>query len=49
MTHKNPKAEAPPTILKTPDVTAAANQDNPRKSEPAAKAEEYGYIVTNQR
>lgn len=47
----------PPSTTKTPkpdtaqkDLTAAAaDQDQPRKDEPVAKTEEYGYIVTNQR
>lgn len=50
--------EAPPSTVKAPkpeegqkDTTPAltANQEQLRPNEPAAKAEEYGYIVTNQR
>lgn len=56
MAYRMPPAEAPPSIVKAldpegvpKDSTAAANQDDLRKNEPAAKTEEYGYIVTNQR
>ena len=45
-TAKSPKAEGPQKEM-TP--TAASNQDEVGEKELAAKAEEYGYIVTNQR
>ncbi|XP_030265636.1 receptor-type tyrosine-protein phosphatase-like N isoform X3 [Sparus aurata] len=55
MAYKMAALEAPPSSVKSPkqeaeqkDSAAAANQDNLRKTEPAAKSEEYGYIVTNQ-
>ncbi|XP_040887882.1 receptor-type tyrosine-protein phosphatase-like N isoform X2 [Toxotes jaculatrix] len=44
-TNKSPKLEGP---QKEPSPTVASNQDKLGKKEPAAKAEEYGYIVTNQ-
>ncbi|KAG8004531.1 Receptor-type tyrosine-protein phosphatase-like N, partial [Nibea albiflora] len=57
MAYKMPAPEAPPSTAKTPkpdaaqkdSTAAAADQDQPRKDEPVAKTEEYGYIVTNQR
>ena len=56
MAYKMAAPEAPPSSVKSPkpeavqkDSSAAANQDKLRKTEPAAKSEEYGYIVTNQR
>ena len=58
MAYKMTAPEAPPSTNKPPkpggapkDSTpaVAANRDNPRKGEVAAQAEEYGYIVTNQR
>ncbi|KAM8722376.1 receptor-type tyrosine-protein phosphatase-like N isoform 5-T5 [Acanthopagrus schlegelii] len=55
MAYKMAAPEAPPSSVKSPkpeavqkDSSAAANQDKLRKTEPAAKSEEYGYIVTNQ-
>lgn len=56
MAYKMDAPEAPPSTIKPPkpegaqkDPTVAASQDKLRQKEPAAKAEEYGFIVTNQR
>lgn len=59
MAYKMVAPEAPPSTIKTPKPvgvqketapTASANQDKLGKKEPVvSKAEEYGYIVTNQR
>lgn len=56
MAYKIAAPKAPPSTVKPPkpegsqkDLTVAAKQDKLRPNEPAAKPEEYGYIVTNQR